>query len=288
VDIFVEINYSLIVELKKRFFMMVGLAYPEISPIAFALGPIVIRWYSLAYLFGILIAWFLILRNNEKNKLGYDKQLIEDLVFYVTLGIIIGGRLGYAIFYGGSEMWLKPWRLLELWKGGMSFHGGIVGVIMATWLFVRRYNLKFLAVTDLMALYAPIGMFLGRIANFINDELWGRVSNAPWAIRFPSGGYLPRHPSQLYEAIFEGVVIFILVNWLWRYKTLRNNHGIISAIFVILYGMFRIFMEQFRQPDAHLGFFFDVLTMGQILSVPLVIIGISILAVKLRRTNLEK
>lgn len=267
---------------------MIGLTYPEISPIAFSLGPIAIRWYSLAYLFGILIAWFLILRNNDKNKLGYTKQHIEDLVFYITLGIIIGGRLGYAIFYGGSEMWLKPWKLLELWKGGMSFHGGIAGVIIATWLFACKFNFKFLAITDLIALYAPIGMFLGRIANFINDELWGRTTNVPWAVRFPNGGYLPRHPSQIYEAIFEGIVIFVLVNWLWRYKTLRNNNGIISAIFVILYGVFRISMEQFRQPDAHLGFFFGTITMGQILSIPLIIIGILILVIKANKINLVK
>ena len=252
---------------------MIGLAYPEISSIAFSIGPIAIRWYSLAYLFGILAAWFLILRNNKKNNLGYTRQQIEDLAFFVTLGIVIGGRLGYALFYGGSEMWLKPWRILELWKGGMSFHGGIVGVILATWLYVRKYKLKFLAVTDIIALYAPIGMFLGRIANFINDELWGRVTDVPWAVRFPNGGFVPRHPSQLYEAFFEGIVIFVLLNWIWKYSKVRNNHGVISALFILFYGLFRIAMEQFRQPDAHLGFFFGTVTMGQMLSLPLIVAG---------------
>lgn len=253
---------------------MIGLPYPEISSIAFSIGPIDIRWYSLAYLFGILAAWFLVLKNNQKNNLGYTRQQIEDLVFYVTLGIIIGGRLGYALFYGGSEMWLKPWRILELWKGGMSFHGGIAGVILATWLYVRKYKLEFLAITDLITLYAPIGVFLGRIANFINDELWGRVTDVPWAVRFPNGGFVPRHPSQLYEAFFEGIVIFALLNWIWKkYPKVRNNHGIISALFILLYGLFRIAMEQFRQPDAHLGFFFGTTTMGQMLSLPLIIVG---------------
>lgn len=263
---------------------MIGLAYPEISPIAFAVGPLAIRWYSLAYLAGILAAWFLALRNTEKNKLGYSKQNIEDLAFYITLGIIIGGRLGYAVFYGGAEMWLKPWRLFELWKGGMSFHGGIAGVIIAAWLYARRFRFQFLAITDLVALYAPIGMFLGRLANFVNDELWGRVTTVPWAVRFPSGGYVPRHPSQLYEAFFEGIVIFILLNWLWRSSRIRNSHGVVSALFVMLYGIFRISMEQFRQPDAQLGFFFGHITMGQMLSLPLIIAGIWVLAVKLKKS----
>lgn len=263
---------------------MIGLAYPEISPIAFAVGPLAIRWYSLAYLAGILAAWFLALRNTEKNKLGYSKQNIEDLAFYITLGIIIGGRLGYAVFYGGAEMWLKPWRLFELWKGGMSFHGGIAGVIIAAWLYASRFRFQFLAITDLVALYAPIGMFLGRLANFVNDELWGRVTTVPWAVRFPSGGYVPRHPSQLYEAFFEGIVIFILLNWLWRSSRIRNSHGVVSALFVMLYGIFRISMEQFRQPDAQLGFFFGHITMGQMLSLPLIIAGIWVLVVKLKKS----
>jgi len=182
-------------------------------------------------------------------------------------------------------MWLKPWRLLELWKGGMSFHGGIVGVIIASYVFAKKFNFKFMAITDLISLYAPIGMFLGRIANFINDELWGRVTTVPWAVRFPSGGYVPRHPSQLYEAFFEGIVIFILLNFLWKNKKIRNTHGIVSALFIILYGFFRILMEQFRQPDAHMGFFFNHLTMGQMLSAPLILGGFVILIRNLRNKN---
>ncbi len=275
-----EINYSLsnVKKLAKimRFFM-IGLPYPEISPIALSIGPLAIRWYSLAYLVGILAAWFLILRNNKKYELGYTSQNIEDLTFFITMGIILGGRLGYAVFYGGEEMWLKPWKILEIWKGGMSFHGGICGVIIAALLYAKKYKLKFLAVTDLVALYSPIGIFLGRLANFTNDELWGRVTNVPWAIRFPNGGYLPRHPSQLYEAFLEGIILFGVLNYLWSFKKVRNNPGTVSALFVLLYGLFRICMEQFRQPDAHMGFYFNNITMGQLLSVPFVIVGICII-----------
>lgn len=262
---------------------MIGLSYPEISPIALSIGPLAIRWYSLAYLTGILSAWFLVLRNNKKYNLGYSKLNIEDLAFYITLGIIIGGRLGYALFYGGAQMWLKPWHLLELWKGGMSFHGGIAGVIVAAWLYARKFKFKFLAITDLVALYAPIGMFLGRLANFVNDELWGRVTTVSWAVRFPSGGYLPRHPSQLYEAFFEGIILFILLNFLWRYQKVRQTSGIISALFVLMYGIFRILMEQFREPDAQLGFLFGSVTMGQLLSAPLILVGGTVLWLKLKK-----
>lgn len=255
---------------------MTGLAYPEISPIIFSIGPLAIRWYSMAYLVGILIGWWLVLRKSEKYQLGLSKQNIEDLVFYITLGIIIGGRLGYAIFYGGAAMWEKPWQILELWKGGMSFHGGAAGVILAIWWYARKIGYGFLKLTDLVVLVVPIGLFLGRLANFTNDELWGRVTDVPWAVRFPSGGFLPRHPSQLYEAFFEGLVMFVVLNWLWSYKSVRDKPGVVSALFVILYGLFRIGMEQFREPDAQLGFIFGQITMGQMLSVPLILAGLAV------------
>ena len=257
---------------------MTGLSFPDISPIIFSIGPLAIRWYSMAYLLGILLGWWLINRNARVNKLGLSSEQIEDLMFYLTVGIILGGRLGYAIFYGGAEMWLKPWRLLEIWKGGMSFHGGVAGVIAAVWLFSRKIKYDFLALTDLVVLYAPIGIFLGRLANFVNDELWGRVTTVSWAVRFPAGGYLPRHPSQLYEGLSEGVLMFVVLNLLWKLPTIRRKHGVISALFIILYGCFRIFLEQFREPDAQLGFFFGGCTMGQILSVPLIVGGVVVLA----------
>lgn len=256
---------------------MIGLEFPDISPIIFSIGPVSIRWYSMAYLLGIVFAWWLIKRNIEKYKLSFDANLLEDLVFYITLGIIIGGRLGYVLFYGGSSFWRNPIQILEVWKGGMSFHGGVLGVIAGAYLFARKVKCKFLKITDLVVLYAPIGIFCGRIANFINDELWGRVTDVPWAVRFPNGGYLPRHPSQLYEAFFEGIVVFAILNWLWRYKYIRERHGLVSALFVLLYGIFRITMERFREPDAQLGFLWGNLTMGQILSFPLMIVGVSVI-----------
>lgn len=253
---------------------MTGLDFPNISPIMFSLGPVAIRWYSMAYLIGIIFGWLMINRNVEKNKLGLQKAQVEDFMFYLTLGIVIGGRLGYAVFYGGREMWLEPWHLLEIWKGGMSFHGGAAGVIAATWLYSRKINYSFLRLTDLVVLYAPLGIFLGRLANFANDELWGRAASVPWAVKFPSGGYVPRHPSQLYEAFFEGLLMFIILNWLWQYKRVREARGLVSALFIICYGCFRIALEQFREPDAQLGYFFGSITMGQMLSVPLIIIGL--------------
>lgn len=253
---------------------MTGLDFPNISPIIFSIGPVAIRWYSMAYLFGLLAGWFLVLRNIKKYDLGLTKQNVEDMVFYVTLGIIVGGRLGYVLFYGKGMFWDNPLHVFEIWKGGMSFHGGVLGVIGAIWLFARKINYKFLALTDLVVLYAPIGIFCGRLANFVNDELWGRVTDVPWAVKFPSGGYLPRHPSQLYEALFEGLVMFVVLNFLWRYKWVRERHGFVSALFVTLYGIFRISMEQFREPDQHMGYFFHYFTMGQILSLPLIILGV--------------
>ena len=261
---------------------MTGLAYPEISPIIFSIGPLAVRWYSMAYLAGILVGWGLVLRRCEKYQLNLTRQNIEDLVFYITLGIIVGGRLGYVIFYGGKPMWAQPWQILELWKGGMSFHGGAAGVILAIWLYARKIGYPFLMLTDLVVPVVPIGLFLGRLANFTNDELWGRVSDVAWAVRFPSGGFLPRHPSQLYEAFFEGIVMFIVLNWLWHFKSVRSRTGVVSAMFVILYGIFRISLEQFREPDAQLGVFFGHITMGQMLSVPLILAGLVVLGLQFK------
>lgn len=256
---------------------MVGLEFPNISPIIFSIGPVAIRWYSMAYLLGIVLAWILIKRNIKKYNLSLEADKLEDLVFYITLGIIVGGRLGYVLFYGGSSFLHNPIQILEVWKGGMSFHGGVLGVIIGAYLFARKVNYKFLGITDLVVLYAPIGIFCGRIANFINDELWGRVTDVAWAVRFPNGGYLPRHPSQLYEAFFEGIVIFSILNWVWRYKYVCERSGFVSALFVLLYGVFRVMMEQFREPDEQLGFLWGSLTMGQILSLPLMFVGLWVL-----------
>lgn len=255
---------------------MVGLEFPDVSPIIFSIGPVAIRWYSMAYLVGIILAWWLIKRNIEKYNLSLDINKLDDLVFYITLGIIIGGRLGYVLFYGGNAFWNNPVQILEVWKGGMSFHGGVLGVIIGAYWFAKKFKYKFLGITDLVVLYAPIGIFCGRLANFINDELWGRVTDVAWAVRFPNGGYLPRHPSQLYEAFFEGIVLFVVLNWLWKYKYVRERSGLVSALFVLLYGVFRVAMERFREPDEQLGFLLADLTMGQILSLPLMVLGLGL------------
>lgn len=260
-----------------------GLDFPNISPILFSIGPLAIRWYSLAYLVGILIAWFLTLKNIEKNHLKITNKDVEELVFYITLGIILGGRLGYVIFYGGDSFIKNPLSVFAIWQGGMSFHGAVFGVITSALLFAKKFGFKFLFITDLVVLYAPIGIFLGRIANFINDELWGRVTDVPWAIKFPNGGFLPRHPSQLYEALFEGFLMFVILNLLWQIKWVRDKTGFVSGVFVLLYGIFRIAMEQFREPDIQLGFLFGSITMGQVLSLPLIILGLVVILLKVKK-----
>ena len=251
-----------------------GFDFPVISPVAFSIGGLAIRWYSLAYLLGIIAAWFLTLKMIKKYNLPLSKQQIEDAVFFTTLGIIVGGRLGYVLFYGGNFFWHNPLQILAIWHGGMSFHGGAVGAVLGLLYTAHSRKLDFWLLTDLAALFAPIGLFLGRIANFINDELWGRVTDVPWAVRFPSGGGLPRHPSQLYEAFLEGVVIFVVLNILWRISKIRAKRGLVSAIFVLMYACFRFLIEYVRQPDEQLGFLWLGLTMGQWLSVPVFVLGL--------------
>ncbi|MBQ9034548.1 MAG: prolipoprotein diacylglyceryl transferase [Alphaproteobacteria bacterium] len=253
---------------------MTGLAYPEISPIIFSLGFFELRWYSLAYLIGILSGWWIAVRRAEKYNLGLNKLKVDDLAFYVTLGIILGGRLGYVLFYGNGQYWEHPWQIFAIWQGGMSFHGGIIGVILALLYFAHKIKYPFLGLTDLVAPVVPIGIFLGRLANFANDELWGRVTNVEWAVRFPRGGYLPRHPSQIYEACLEGIVLFIILNVLWKIKWCRERIGFISGIFLLGYAICRSIVEQFREPDAQIGFLFGHITMGQCLSVPIILLGI--------------
>lgn len=250
-----------------------GLTYPQISPILVQIGPVAIRWYALAYLVGILIGWWLLKRICKKYDFSLSKNQLEDLVFYITLGIILGGRLGYVLFYGES-LFHNWFEVFEIWKGGMSFHGGAIGVIVALFCFAKRYGFAFFKLSDIVVLVVPIGLFLGRLANFVNDELWGRVTDVPWAVRFPSGGFLPRHPSQLYEAFFEGIFLFCLLDGLWRVRWVRNHTGFVSGVFALFYGICRISMEQFREPDAHMGFFFEYFTMGQLLSIPFIVIGI--------------
>lgn len=256
---------------------MTGLAYPEISPIIFSIGPVDIRWYSMAYLFGIILGWWLVAGRVKKYELALTKENCEDIAFAVTLGIILGGRIGYILFYGSGQYLQNPLEIFAVWHGGMSFHGGIFGVIIALFISSRLVKYPFLKLTDLVAPVVPIGIFLGRLANFINDELWGRVTDVAWAVRFPRGGFLPRHPSQIYEACLEGIGLFIILNLMWRNKWCREHDGVISAAFLLGYSGFRAVSEQFREPDAQIGFLWGGLTMGQLLSIPIVLIGLYIL-----------
>ncbi|MBP5352204.1 MAG: prolipoprotein diacylglyceryl transferase [Alphaproteobacteria bacterium] len=250
------------------------MAYPEISPVIFSIGPVAIRWYSMAYLAGILLGWWLVARRVTKYNIPLTSKNLEDIAFYITLGIILGGRVGYVLFYNAQQYWQHPLELFAIWHGGMSFHGGAIGVVVACWLVCRYLKFPFLKLTDLVAPVVPIGLFLGRLANFANDELWGRVTDVSWAVRFPNGGYLPRHPSQLYEACLEGIGLFILLNCLWRVRYVREHSGLISAAFLLGYSVARMIVEQFREPDAQIGFLWQGITMGQLLSAPFLILGI--------------
>ena len=229
------------------------------DPILIDLGFFQIKWYSLAYIFGIIISWVCALKIIEKkesirNESGkIQSSDFNDLIIYLILGIIIGGRLGYVFFYNFNYYSQNFLEIIKLWHGGMSFHGGLIGVIFAILIFSKNYKTDFFKFSDIVACVAPIGLFLGRIANFINGELYGKISYLPWAVIFPTGGNVPRHPSQIYEAIFEGIFLFIVLNFLALKKKLLFKTGYISGLFLILYSLLRIFSENFREPDVHLG-----------------------------------
>ncbi len=250
--------------------------FPSIDPVAFAVGPLQIHWYALAYLTGFVGGWLycvhLLKRYGQQSPL--KPHMPEDLLTWVVAGVILGGRLGYILLYNPILYLHNPADIFKLWQGGMSFHGGFAGVLIAIAFWARRQKLTFLTVTDLAAAATPIGIFFGRIANFINAELYGRVTSAPWGIIFPNGGPLPRHPSQLYEALLEGLVLFIALYVLARRKDAWSHEGLLSGTFLIGYALSRIVVETVREPDAQIGFLAGGMTMGQLLSVPLLIAGI--------------
>ncbi|MBR2299942.1 MAG: prolipoprotein diacylglyceryl transferase [Alphaproteobacteria bacterium] len=267
---------------------MSGFAYPDISPVLFDFGMFELRWYSLAYLAGIVAAWILIGRNIKKYALPISRKQLDDMMFNITLGIILGGRIFYVLFYNLEMFLAHPFEIFALWHGGMSFHGGLFGVIVALFYSAKKMGYPFLGLSDMAALYTPIGLFLGRCANFINDELWGKPANLPWAVRFPSGGYIPRHPSQLYEAMLEGVVLFCLLQILWRFEWVRSKKGFVSGVFLSFYALARIFVEMFRMPDVQIGYLFAAVTMGQMLSVPLLIVGVWLMIYATRQKSAAK
>ncbi len=253
---------------------LMALSFPDIDPVALELGPVVIRWYALAYLAGILLGWAYIrwhLKRMASPPLN-AKQL-EDLIVWAVLGIMLGGRLGYVLFYNAPYYMEHPDQILMVWQGGMAFHGGMLGLIGAFYLFCRRHGLAFLRVLDLTALAAPIGLFFGRLANFINGELYGRVTDSPLGMMFPNGGPYPRHPSQLYEAVFEGLLLFVVLLVAARYGKTLQRPGCIGGMFLAGYGLARFSVEFFREPDAQLGLLIMNLSMGQLLSLPMILLG---------------
>jgi phosphatidylglycerol---prolipoprotein diacylglyceryl transferase len=253
------------------------------DPTLIDLGFFQIKWYSIAYIMGIILGWAYALKiikkiqNNTENFEPIKRSDFDDLLVYLVLGIILGGRLGYVIFYNLEYYIHNSFQIFKLWQGGMSFHGGLLGVIAAIFIFSKNKNTNFFKYSDIVSCVAPIGIFLGRIANFINGELFGKISTLPWAVIFPNGGNVARHPSQIYEAILEGLVLFVLINFLAFKKNLIIKTGYVSSFFLIIYSILRIFSENFREPDQHLGYFFNYFSMGILLSVLTLISGFLII-----------
>ncbi len=263
---------------------VIYLSFPSISPVFFSIGPLDIRWYSLAYIVGFIFAWRYIkyLASNKavSHSNNINEKLIDDLIFYSIIGLIIGARLGYVIFYNFDYYSENLIEILYLWQGGLSFHGGLLGIVTAAIIISKFYKTTFFEISDLICVSAPVGIFFGRISNFINGELFGRPSNFLIGMKFPNADNQYRHPSQLYEAFLEGLLLFIILNFLiFKFKKLKNP-GIISGVFLMLYGLFRFTVEFTREPDIQLGFVYHFFTMGMILSLPMFLAGILILVIK--------
>jgi phosphatidylglycerol:prolipoprotein diacylglycerol transferase len=261
-----------------------ALAFPNIDPVIVHIGSFGIRWYAVAYMVGLIIGWRTMRWQVTKPPRAMTPEQVDDFLTWATLGVVLGGRLGYVLFYKPLYYLTNPLEILAIHNGGMSFHGGALGVILAMALFCRNRKLSFVAAGDAICPVVPIGLFFGRLANFINGELFGRPAppDLPWAMVFPAGGPLPRHPSQLYEAGLEGLILFSLLHLLWRNESLRQRRGFLSGIFLAGYGTARIIGEIYRQPDPFLGFLWGGATMGQLLSIPLVLVGLA-LAIRSKR-----
>ena len=259
------------------------LPYPNIDPVAVSLGPIKIYWYGLMYVIGIGATWVLARQRTKEPGFPWTAAQIEDLIFYCALGLVIGGRLGYIFFYNFTAFMSDPMMIFRVWEGGMAFHGGMLGAFAGMWLFARRTGSTFFQVSDFIAPYVPIGLFTGRIGNFINAELWGKATDLPWAMVFPTGGPEPRHPSQLYEAFLEGIVLFLALRWFSHRSPPRKA---VSGLFLLLYGLFRFAVEFVRVPDPQLCYLaFGWLTMGQILTFPMILFGILLLVLAYRQAS---
>jgi phosphatidylglycerol:prolipoprotein diacylglycerol transferase len=257
------------------------LPFPDFDPVLLQIGPFALRWYALAYVAGIVLGWLYAVRLIKTPAIWSPRQApatqlqVDDLILYVTLGIILGGRVGYVLFYRPDLFWTNPLEVLQIWNGGMSFHGGALGVAIAVALFARFNKIEVLRLGDLVAPCVPFGLFFGRIANFINGELWGRPTEAPWGVIFPgSGDGLARHPSQLYQAALEGLVLFLILRWATHGARLLPRRGMLTGLFLLFYGLFRIAVEFVREPDSHLpAALREYATLGMLLSVPMVLVG---------------
>ncbi|MBT5185160.1 MAG: prolipoprotein diacylglyceryl transferase [Kordiimonadaceae bacterium] len=259
-----------------EFLFFSALTYPDIDPIIVQFGPIAIRWYSLSYLGGLVFAWLYMSRLIRVKAPPCTQEHVSDFIFYAMMGIIIGGRIGYVLFYNPAYYMRHIGDAFAIWDGGMSFHGGFIGVCVSTILFCKANKIPLFRFADIIACASPIGLMLGRFANFVNGELYGRPTDAWMGMVFPGGGPLPRHPSQLYEAVLEGLLLFFILYFVYNYTKARHKPGMIAGLFIIGYAMARTFVEQFRQPDDHIGFLFgtDIFTMGQMLSIPMVLFGL--------------
>lgn len=258
------------------------MTYPEIDPVAIAIGPLQVHWYGLMYLVGFGIGWVLGIWRARQPNSGWTSEQVGDLVFYCAVGVILGGRFGYVVFYNFEQFLGDPLWLLRLWEGGMSFHGGLLGVLAAFWFFARKHQKGYFQVSDFAVPLMPLGLGAGRLGNFINGELWGKPADVPWAMVFPADPQgLERHPSQLYQFALEGIALFLL---LWLFSRHPKPAGSVTGLFGVGYGVFRIIAEFFRAPDAHIGYLaFGWLTMGQLLSLPVVIAGIAMMVWAYRR-----
>ena len=261
--------------------------FPNINPIALDMGLLQVRWYAISYVIGILLSWFLILKIIKIKKINIDNQTISELISNSIIGIIIGGRLGYVIFYNYEYFSNNLLEIFKVWNGGMSFHGGLIGVIIAVIYTSQRTKTSLMLLADLVAIVSPVGIFFGRIANFVNGELYGRVTTHPFGIIFPSGGNIPRHPSQLYEAFFEGFLLFLILLLLLQFKKIIKSSGILTGCFISIYGFFRFFIEFFREPDNHIGLLYLDFSMGQFLCLPMILIGVIFIILGYKTTSFK-
>jgi len=258
---------------------MLQIPYPNIDPVFLRIGPLQLRWYGLMYMLSFIIGYFVLKRYSKHRKLDLSSEDLYDLLFYLILGVMVGGRLGYVLFYDLGTYLNDPVSILAIWQGGMSFHGGFLGVVAAAWWITRRRGWDFWEIADLVSAVVPIGLGLGRIGNFINGELYGRPANVPWAMVFPEGGPAARHPSQLYEFLLEGVALFILLRWLYKKDLYR---GTVFWAMMGFYGLFRFLVEFVREPDAHIGLDLGPFTRGQLLTLPMLVAGLTLMFIYAR------